>query len=128
MAKIHWSEAQGQGYGVMDLTAGCGARRHDMCIVILRGQEAENATWDSTMAKERLAAIAAQVAPQHEVLQRALESAEVCFDWAIYRQPFLASWISPKERVVLLGDAAHATAPFMGQAHQRLLLESTSRR
>ena len=40
---------------------------------------------------------------------------KVCFDWGIYHQPPRASWISPKSRVVLLGDAAHATAPFMGQ-------------
>ena len=66
-------------------------------------------------AKERLEEIARRVAPGHEVLQKALKEAEVCFDWAIYRQPSLRSWISKKQRVVLLGDAAHATAPFMGQ-------------
>ena len=53
VARIHWSEAEGQGYGVMDLTAGRGERRHDMCIVILRGPEAENAKWDSTIAALR---------------------------------------------------------------------------
>ncbi len=115
VAHIHWKEANGSGYGLLDLTAGQGDLRHDICIMIMRSDDHVSDQWDSTMAKERFQELAAKVAPDHPVLSKAVEMCEVCFDWGIYKQPTRKSWISNKGRVVLLGDAAHATAPFMGQ-------------
>jgi len=115
VAHIHWKEVDGAGYGMMDMTAGKGENRHDFMIIIMRSEEQVTDRWDSTLVKERLQEFAERVAPEHPVLGKAVECSEVCFDWGIYKQPTRESWISSKGRVVLLGDAAHATAPFMGQ-------------
>ena len=115
MASMHWMEAEGAGFAVLDVTAGQGAGRHDICAVILASQEPVTDRWDSTIVRERFQELARHAAPNHEVLGRAVQSADVCFDWGVYRSPVRPSWISERGRVVLLGDAAHATAPFMGQ-------------
>ena len=47
--------------------------------------------------------------------RRILENADRVFKWGMFQSPASASWISPHGRAVLLGDAAHAMAPFTGQ-------------
>ena len=44
-----------------------------------------------------------------------LENADRVFKWGMFQSPERASWISANGRVVLLGDAAHAMAPFTVQ-------------
>ena len=113
--QIHWTEVEGVGYGILELTAGQGTGRHDICALILGTEEEVTDRWDSTMVKERFAQVAQHIGPNLPMLQAAVENSEVCFDWGIYQSAKLPSWISAKGRTVLLGDAAHATAPFMGQ-------------
>lgn len=85
----HWNTAEGEGYHVMDWTAGVGDQRHDVCLLMMRSEELISDKWDSTIVKEKLKELAAKVAPSHEVLHAAIDNAEMCFDWGVYIQPVL---------------------------------------
>eukprot|EP00438_Fugacium_kawagutii_P002416 Skav210801 [mRNA] locus=scaffold275:291633:297016:+ [translate_table: standard] len=121
---VNWNTVDGEGYHVMDWTAGAGDKRHDVCLLMMRSEELISDKWDSTIVKEKLKELAAKVAPQHETLHAAIENAEMCFDWGVYIQPILTTWISPKGKVTLIGDAAHATAPFMGQGANMAVMDA----
>merc|ERR1712070_235489 len=44
--------------------------------------------------------------------------------WGIYEHAAKPSWISPKSRMVLLGDAAHAMAPYLGKGAQAAMIDA----
>ncbi|CAK9023415.1 6-hydroxynicotinate 3-monooxygenase, partial [Durusdinium trenchii] len=60
------------------MTAGRGSTRHDLCVLILRSEEAITDRWDSTMVKERFEQVAQCL--DLPVLQAAVRHAELCFD------------------------------------------------
>ncbi|CAJ1444376.1 unnamed protein product, partial [Effrenium voratum] len=124
---VNWNTSDSTGYHIMDWTAGKGDKRHDVCLLMLRSDEPISDKWDSTIVKDKLKELAAKVAPDHKTLHAAIENAEMCFelwDWGVYIQPVLKSWVSPCKRVTLIGDAAHATAPFMGQGANMAILDA----
>ena len=81
--------------------------------------------WDSTIVKSELEKIAGKIASEHEVLKGAVAHAEMCIDWGgVYIQPVLPTWVTPGKKVALLGDAAHATAPFIGQGANMAMMDA----
>ena len=42
----------------------------------------------------------------------------------VYIQPVLPTWVTPGKKVALLGDAAHATAPFIGQGANMAMMDA----
>jgi 2-polyprenyl-6-methoxyphenol hydroxylase-like FAD-dependent oxidoreductase len=55
--------------------------------------------------------------------------AERIFNLGIYQQKHMGSWISPNQRVILMGDACHASTPFLyaGFSINRVALASSTR-
>jgi 2-polyprenyl-6-methoxyphenol hydroxylase-like FAD-dependent oxidoreductase len=49
----------------------------------------------------------------HEPLQRIFEAGEVWYKWALYDRDPIGQWT--RNRVTLLGDAAHPMLPYLGQ-------------
>merc|ERR1711948_41502 len=71
--------------------------------------------WDNVAARDGFRKKALAFAKEDDYLLDVVESADVAWDWGIYQLPPLASWTALGGRVCLLGDACHATAPFLGQ-------------
>ena len=121
---VNWNRVDGQGWHIMDWTAGRGEHRHDVCLVMCRSDEMISDKWDSTIVKSEMEKIAGRIASGNGALEGAVAHAEMCMDWGVYIQSTLPTWVSPGRKVVLLGDAAHATAPFIGQGANMAMMDA----
>jgi len=97
-------------------------RRKHMVIYYLRQQQlvnfvgvVENPNWknDSWVVKSPWQALKADFAGWHPQVQSVIDAMDKdqCYRWALYDHKPLKNWSS--KRVTLLGDAAHATLPFL---------------
>merc|ERR1712137_529291 len=71
--------------------------------------------WDNVAAREGFKKKVLAFAKEDDYLFDQVESADVAWDWGVYQHAPMASWTALGGRVCLLGDACHATAPFLGQ-------------
>jgi 2-polyprenyl-6-methoxyphenol hydroxylase-like FAD-dependent oxidoreductase len=77
----------------------------------------------SAGSKEELCALASQSAVNAET-EAVANAATRVFDWGLYTHPTMKRW--SQGRVVLLGDACHATTPFVGQGANQAIMDGFS--
>lgn len=87
----------------------------DTVGIAFKSSEEVTDAWDNVAARDGFRKKVLAFTKEDDYLLDALESADVAWDWGIYQLPPLASWAALGGRVCLLGDACHATAPFLGQ-------------
>lgn len=104
------------GYVMSMPVKGPDGRCTDNIGVIFQTDEEATDAWDNVAATEHMKEkLAPFIGETNHYLYDLLESADIVWDWGVYQHTPMSSWTALEGRVVLLGDACHATAPFMGQ-------------
>jgi salicylate hydroxylase len=100
-----------------------GPGRHAVCYYIRGGAllnfvgavETENFGEESWTARFPWATLKADFAGWHTDIQTIVDRADrdACYRWALFRRPVVEGWSTG--RATILGDAAHATLPYLAQ-------------
>ena len=100
-----------------------GPGRHVVCYYLRGGAllnfvglvETEDISEESWTAKFQWERLKADLAGWHENIQSVIDRADKdsCFRWSLYYRPPIATWST--RRATLLGDAVHATLPYLAQ-------------
>jgi salicylate hydroxylase len=100
-----------------------GPGRHVVCYYLRGGAllnfvglvETEDISEESWTAKFPWERLKADFAGWHENIQSVIDRADKdsCFRWSLYYRPPIATWST--RRATLLGDAVHATLPYLAQ-------------
>jgi salicylate hydroxylase len=106
---------------VMSVWMGPGA--HVVCYYLRAGAllnfvglvETEEISEESWTAKFPWEKLKAEFAGWHENIQTVIDRVDkdACFRWSLYYRPPISSWST--QRATLLGDAVHATLPYLAQ-------------
>jgi salicylate hydroxylase len=105
----------------MSVWMGPGA--HAVCYYLRGGEllnfvglvETDEVSEESWTAKFPWEKLKADFSGWHPDLQTVIDAAEhdQCFRWSLFRRPVLPNWST--KRVTMLGDAVHATLPYLAQ-------------
>ena len=106
----------------VNANAWIGPGRHVMAYPIRQGAmynlimchpgQAEPGEWNVPGEVEQMTATYADFDP---VIRKVISKVINCLRWTLADLPPLPSWVSESGKVVLIGDAAHATVPFLAQ-------------
>lgn len=100
-----------------------GPGRHAVCYYLRGGSllnfvglvETDEVSEESWTAKHPWETLKADFAGWHTDIQTVIDSADrdMCYRWSLYYRPPIAKWST--RRVTMLGDAVHATLPYLAQ-------------
>jgi 2-polyprenyl-6-methoxyphenol hydroxylase-like FAD-dependent oxidoreductase len=103
------------GFRMVTVPGGGSDGRWDSLQITIRGEPCSSARDAEGEVDEMLAYLDIAGANCLPGSRDIVANADRIFKWGMYQSPRMATWTAGGGRVVLLGDAAHAMAPFTGQ-------------
>lgn len=113
----------GDGISALSFSAG-GEKRHDIIAVTTRTKTNRPMVWDSVEAREQCQDILASKGLLPEFQEIAACGTRM-FALGLHHHEELPTW-RRGDRLVLLGDSAHATSPFIGQGANQAIQDAYS--
>lgn len=114
----------GDGVAGLHFSAG-GSTRRDIVAVSSRSPVPAPEVWDAAAAQqEGLQVVSAARMPAE--VQDLVAGCSRMFKLGIYHHRQLERWSDPEGRIVLIGDASHATSPYMGQGANQAIQDAVA--
>ena len=113
-----------EGASWISLSAGGSIPTNDIAAVAIKTKEYRPEQWNNPGTKDEMILEAKKWNINDPEILAIITNSTRVFEWGVFEHELMKTWISDK--IVLLGDACHATTPFVGQGANQAIIDGYS--